>query len=864
LLEVRQTTGSLNDLLVGYDDYTSGHQPETMTDPAGETTTFTYNAAGQVLTVTNTLSETTTYAYNTDGYLTSVTGPVTGATTTYAYDDYGRIESVTDSDNYEVVTDYDELDRPTQTTYPDTTHEDITYDKLDAVTRRDREGKITRTFYDALRRIVTIRDPLGRTVTQQWCGCGSLDKLIDAKGQTTTWERDVQGRMTREVRADGTTDTDYVYETTTSRLKTVTDPKGQVTTYIYANDDRVLQMAFTNETITTSDVSFTYDSNYPRLSTMVDGTGTTTYTYRSPGTPGAGQVATVDGPLINDTIAITYDEIGRMTSRLINGYGISSLDYDPLGRLTEEENELGTFTFGYDGVTNRLESVTYPNGQTSTYSYFANNGDRRLQTIHHQTSAPATLSKFDYTYSADGDVLTWRQQAGTDAVMWEYGYDAAEQLTRAVKKSTDPTPSILKRFTYVYDAAGNRTIEQIDNGVVGASHNNLNRLTSHQPSGAIRVTGTVNEAATVSIQGKPASVSSGGVFDGTATIPSGTSTFTITATDTNNNATNKTYEIANSGSTKTFTYDANGNMTSDGTRSFEWDARNQLVAVDSGTHRTEFHYNGSQRRVQIVEKENGVVQTDARFVWCGGRLCERRESGGGTVVTRYFHLGEDETQDKYLTRDHVQSVRDVTNSSESVEAQYDYSPWGALDVLTGAISSESGFTGHYIHTPSDLLLSPFRAFDEIQGRWLSEDPLRSKMTESSHGRAMGILPLLETYTYVRNKPVSEFDASGLWSSGTGCTKDDPRCNGVYTPCFEYSGANARCFCKCAGNDSWSSMVRCCLFSMYGRGFGSNEAHILCYAGVTAYHGPDSVPPYPTLFRCYRDCKRVQEKECVGC
>jgi YD repeat-containing protein len=211
----------LDDLVASYADYTSGHQAATMTDAAGETTTSTYNAAGQILTVANALSETTTYTYDPDGYLTSVTGPVTGATTTYAYDDYGRVASVTDSDGYEVVTEYDALDRPTAMSYPDSTTELITYDKLDAVTRRDREGKITRTFYDALRRVVAVRDPLGRTITQQWCGCGSLDKLIDAKGQSTTWERDVRGRVTSEIRADGTTDTDYVYETTTSRLKTI-------------------------------------------------------------------------------------------------------------------------------------------------------------------------------------------------------------------------------------------------------------------------------------------------------------------------------------------------------------------------------------------------------------------------------------------------------------------------------------------------------------------------------------------------------------------------------------------------------------------------------------------------------------------
>jgi YD repeat-containing protein len=76
----------------------------------------------------------------------------------------------------------------------------------------------------------------GRTVTQQWCNCGSLDTLIDANGHQTKWERDIQGRPVREVRANNS-HSDYAYETTTSRLKQVTDPKGQTTTYTYALDD---------------------------------------------------------------------------------------------------------------------------------------------------------------------------------------------------------------------------------------------------------------------------------------------------------------------------------------------------------------------------------------------------------------------------------------------------------------------------------------------------------------------------------------------------------------------------------------------------------------------------------------------------
>lgn len=53
-------------------------------------------------------------------------------------------------------------------------------------------------------------------------------------------------------------------------------------------------------------------------------------------------------------------------------------------------------------------------------------------------------------------------------------------------------------------------------------------------------------------------------------------------------------------------------MTSDGTRTFEWDARNQLVAVAVGAHRSEFTYDGLRRRVRMVEKENGVIQGGLR------------------------------------------------------------------------------------------------------------------------------------------------------------------------------------------------------------------------------------------------------------
>ena len=582
----------------------------------------------------------------------------------------------------------------------------------------------------------------------------------------------MQARVTREVRADGTTATQYVYESTTNRLKTVTDPKGQVTTSTYNLDDSPQQIAYTNATIATPSVSYTYDPMYARLATMVDGTGSTAYTYRPSGVLGATRMASVDGPLTNDTITYQYDELGRVVSRAINAVAATQA-YDALGRVTTETNVLGTFGYGYDGVTARLASVTYPNGQASRYTYLDTAGDRRLQTIHHLKPDSSTLSKFDYTYDEVGNILTWQQQAeSAPPTVYQFGYDAADQLTAATKQTTDPTPTVLKRYAYAFHPAGNRTSEQLDDAVTSASYDALNRLTSQQGGGALAFNGTVSEPASVTIQGKPVMVDSTNGFRGSVPAPSGTTTVVIAATDGSGNLSTATYEVDQASASKAFTYDANGNLTSDGARTFEWDARNQLVAVNVGTHRSEFTYDGWQRRVRIVEKEAGAVQSDTNVVWCGRDGCEERIGGGDTID--YFGDGfRRGTQAFFDTRDRLGSVREVTDGSAALASRADYDPFGLGTTLIGSAPTH-GFTGYESHLPSGLNLAMYRAYDSNLGRWLSEDPLRDADGPNR-------------YMYVRSDPVRLIDLYGL--EATSCIGPNrPPCHryfhkDVFFSCF---------------------------------------------------------------------------------
>jgi len=100
-----------------------------VTDAAGNTTNYSYNALDDLTQVTQG-SQTRTFVYDSLSRLTSATNPESG-TTTYAYDGNGNLTSKTapkpnqTSPSVTVTTtyNYDALNRLTQKTYTDGTSE---------------------------------------------------------------------------------------------------------------------------------------------------------------------------------------------------------------------------------------------------------------------------------------------------------------------------------------------------------------------------------------------------------------------------------------------------------------------------------------------------------------------------------------------------------------------------------------------------------------------------------------------------------------------------------------------------------------------------------------------------------------------
>ena len=647
------------------------HLPLTITDPADKTTTFTYNATGQLLTITNALNQTTSYGYDANGYLLTIDGPIAGAVdaTSFTHDAFGRVRTVTDSEGYTLTYDYDAADRLIKITFPDTTTRQFTHHRLDLSSSRDRLGRITSYEYDSVRQLVKVTDPLGRVTRYEWCRCGDLRKLIDPLGQTTTWKYDIQGRNVAKIFADGSKAL-YQYEKTTSRLRSRTDAKGQTTHFQYFADDRLARIFYAAAAIPTPEVRFAYDSGLPRLLSRTDGTGTTTFDYHSHFMPGALRLASADGPLPNDTVTYTYDEVGRLVGQAINGVSWTRT-FDEAGRVAAEANALGTFNYTYVNGTGRMATVTLPNGQTESRTYFGNSGDQLLQQLSHRRADSSVLSRFDYAYNAAQRITSWTQQRDADPpAVFTVGYDAADRLTSVTRLG--------KAFGYGYDPADNRLSETIDGVTHQMQFNPLNE--------------PINSS-------------------GPALTP----------------------------------------------RIYEWDAEDRLVAIVTGTHRSEFTYDGLSRRVRIVEKDNGTVTSDFRYLWCGTQLCEERSAAGDMATRRFFPQGAEVGGAKlFYSRDHLGSIREVTDSAGTLRARYEYDAYGRRTRVSGDLEADFGFTGHHFHPASGLHLAPFRAYDSNLGRWISRDPL---------GEPDG--PNL--YAYVRNDPINATDPLGL---ETACkTKD---------------------------------------------------------------------------------------------
>jgi RHS repeat-associated protein len=433
--------------------YNSLHLPLTIKGANGQTVRYQYNAAGQPTRYTDQQGHVTTFSYDPSGHLKTIQGPISSARYSIAYDNVSRIGAVTDPAGETVRYTYDAADRPVGASYPDGTTTLRTYTLLDLTSFKDRLGQTTSYGYDADRELTSQTDPLSEVTQLGYNGAGEINSMMDANSHTTTLVLDAQSRVVAKQYADSSS-LAVGYENGRSRVANVTDALGQTTFYAYNTDDTIATISYVANQSTPA-VGFTYDPAYRRVVNMIDGAGTTTYTYypvSSSPTLGANQLQSVTSPIAggagSDTITYTYDALNRAIGYSIDG-APQSIGFDALGRVTSVANALDSFIYTYTDGTPRVTGESSNSGPALTLSYFGPTGDALLQQISAATHGGGTsLAQFGYTYNSDDNATAFTSALPTSQTT-SYAYDTTNRLVSALIGTGTP------QYAYGYDGASN-------------------------------------------------------------------------------------------------------------------------------------------------------------------------------------------------------------------------------------------------------------------------------------------------------------------------------------------------------------------------------------------------------------------------
>jgi len=494
----------------------------TRTTKDGMTTTF--NAQGLQAAVTDRHGNTTAYAYDSSGRLTTITDP-TGQVTSLAYGG-SRLATLTDPAGRVTRFTHEADGTLAALTYADGSQARLTYDPQGRMLQRtDARGQLFRYGYDHAGRFAQSILPTGEVrrltpaqraaVPNLAAGEGTKQNpaplaapnpsasFTDARGHTTTFQVDAQGRITQQTDALNRVTT--IERDSQGNPTKITRPNGAATTMTYDAKGNLLT---TTEQAIAATTTFTYEAAFHQVTSIKDPkNNTTTITYDAKGNPltikdaqnnqttltydSRGLLLTSKDAL-NQTTRFTYDAQGRLLSTTDPLNRTTTLAYDAAGNVATSTDAVGRVTtFAYDAF-NRLRTVTDPATGVTRYTY---DGNGNLLTVK---DAKAQVTTFVYdvmnrlrsttdplgrteTYSYDGaDNLLTRVTPKNETIT--FAYDAVNQLL----SKTLPGNQVTR---YTYDPAGNLTGVTDPDSALTMSYDLANRLSSvstagssHQPS----------------------------------------------------------------------------------------------------------------------------------------------------------------------------------------------------------------------------------------------------------------------------------------------------------------------------------------------------------------------------------------------
>ncbi len=196
----------------------------------------------------------------------------------------------------------------------------------------------------------------------------------------------------------------------------------------------------------------------------------------------------------------------------------------------------------------------------------------------------------------------------------------------------------------------------------------------------------------------------------------------------------------------TLTYDPNGNLTTDGTNIYTWNARNQLVSISGGVSAS-FQYDPFGRRVsKTIGGTTQYLYDGANPVQeIAGTSASANLLAGG--VDEFFQRTDAAGARSFLT-DALGSTLALADSSGTPQTQYTFEPFGSTSVTGTATTNGFAYTGRELDM-TGLYFLRGRYYNPQFGRFISEDPI-------------GLLGGTNQYLYVGNSPTNGRDPFGLF------------------------------------------------------------------------------------------------------
>jgi RHS repeat-associated protein len=199
--------------------------------------------------------------------------------------------------------------------------------------------------------------------------------------------------------------------------------------------------------------------------------------------------------------------------------------------------------------------------------------------------------------------------------------------------------------------------------------------------------------------------------------------------------------------TDSYSYDANGNMTSGGGRTLTWDGEDRPIEIDGVT----FHYgpDGARWKKVVVATGTTTLTLDEVEIQDAGAVNE--------VMVKYLPGSARRTAATTLWhhKDHLSSIQAVTDVSGAVALRRIHAPYGKRISDTGSSFREAkDYIGERLDDETGLLYLNARYYDAVLGVFISADP--SSPIQSGVG--------INRYAYSLGNPIFFSDPYGLWAT----------------------------------------------------------------------------------------------------